>query len=125
MKEVIIDGERYVSADWAIGVLANSLKASRLTSSAIAGHLDTICPGVAQVITASKPPEQTEPTVKSVYDKEFSELKSPEGWEFTGQFREPTERDCGWLEPGRLAFTRWEGQILHEPCLILRRKPAP
>jgi len=64
-------------------------------------------------------------TVRDVYGKDFSELKAPAGYEFTGEFRLPTTTDVV------LHFNKYDiykcehWNKWNEPRLILRKLPTP
>lgn len=68
------------------------------------------------------------PTIKDIYGKELKYLKVPDGWRFTGEFREPTLQDAFLpvgmfltpMEPPYAPATR----AADGPRLILEKLPA-
>ena len=64
--------------------------------------------------------------VEDVYSKPLRELKAPDGYEFTGEFRTPSKGDA-WLpaeaHPSHPCFPCFDTQVVRSPRLILRKKP--
>jgi hypothetical protein len=64
-------------------------------------------------------------TCQEVYGKQFHELKAPQGWEFTGEFR-PPDQDDFFLSAVRHADVMgpltWNTQPDDPPRLILRKQ---
>jgi hypothetical protein len=69
--------------------------------------------------------------VKKIYGKSFGELKAPDGWEFTGEFRPGALDEVilsgeGDLYPIGTAYSvTWSPILWHSPRLILRKKAPP
>jgi hypothetical protein len=72
-------------------------------------------------LEAAHPPETSK--IESVYRRPLSELNAPDGWEFTGEFREPTLGEPYLWERGPARMAMADFVFPRGPRLILRRRP--